>query len=339
MAPTTEYRFQVAESFAILGNQGNGVALGRFFSETGTFVPAGGETPLAGPVAIGEYLQSCLGSGGGETVAEAALLDGEPVCLIWENRESPRRVAADLFTGWDDDGLLTEVRVETNPEILERIELIRPGGSFNPLTFDAKHCIREVESAYSVEGGLTILYGNLAPEGAVVKTAGVAPGMMVHEGPAVVYESQEEACDGILGKIPGKEVKAGDVVVIRYEGPRGGPGMQEMLAPTSYIKGVGLGDCVALITDGRFSGGTAGSCTGHISPEAAEGGPIGLLMDGDIISIDIPGKRLEVKLSEEQLSERRKNWSPPEARMNFGWLARYQKMVTNAASGAVLKME
>jgi dihydroxy-acid dehydratase len=339
MAPTAEYRFQVAESFAILGNQGNGIALGRFFSETGAFLPDGGEPPVIGPLAIGKYLQSRLGSVGRETFAEAALLDGEPVCLIWENRESPRRAAADLFTGWDDDGLLTEVCVETDSKILDRIELVRTSGSFNPLSFDPKHCIREVESAYSAEGGLTILYGNLAPEGAVVKTAGVNPGMMVHEGPAVVYESQEEACDGILGKIPGKKVKAGDVVVIRYEGPRGGPGMQEMLAPTSYIKGVGLGDSVALITDGRFSGGTAGSCTGHVSPEAAEGGPIGLLADGDIISIDIPGKRLDVRLSDDELAARRKNWAPPEARMNFGWLARYQKMVTNAASGAVLKME
>jgi len=145
--------------------------------------------------------------------------------------------------------------------------------------------IRPLEQAYSQEGGLFILHGNLAPDGAVVKTAGVAPSMLKHAGPAVIFESQEEACEGILEG----RVKAGDVVVIRYEGPRGGPGMQEMLAPTSYIMGRGLGESVALITDGRFSGGTRGACIGHVSPEAAEGGPIGLLRDGDIIDGGVSG--------------------------------------------------
>ena len=200
-------------------------------------------------------------------------------------------------------------------------------------TFEPFGVIREVERAYSQEGGLTILYGNLAEAGAVVKTAGVDPEMLVHEGPAIVFESQEEACAGILGK----KVQPGMVVVIRNEGPRGGPGMQEMLSPTSYIKGMGLGKSVALVTDGRFSGGTAGACIGHVSPEAAEGGTIGLVRDGDLIAIDIPGKKMEVKVSAEELERRRAEWRAPEPRMNFGWLARYQKMVTNASTGAVLK--
>ncbi len=199
--------------------------------------------------------------------------------------------------------------------------------------WDPYDVIREVPRAYSEEGGLTILYGNLAEQGSVVKTAGVDPEILVHEGPAIVFESQDEACRGILGK----RVKPGMVVVIRYEGPRGGPGMQEMLSPTSYIKGMGLGKTVALITDGRFSGGTAGACIGHVSPEAAEGGLIALVRDGDTIAIDIPNKTIELKLEPAELERRRAQWQPPAPRMNFGWLGRYQKMVTNAAQGAVLK--
>ena len=194
-------------------------------------------------------------------------------------------------------------------------------------------CIHKIENAYSKEGGLSILTGNLAAEGAVVKTAGVDPKMLVHKGPAVIFESQEEACEGILA---GK-VKAGDVVVIRYEGPKGGPGMQEMLAPTSYIMGQDLGDKVALITDGRFSGGTHGACIGHISPEAAEGGPIGLLKEGDMIEIDIPNRVLRVDLSDEELAVRKTEWTKPAPRKMTGWLARYASLATNASSGAVLK--
>ena len=210
--------------------------------------------------------------------------------------------------------------------------------SGNPCTevtadFDPFEVIREVDRRYSDEGGLTILYGNLAEEGSVVKTAGVDPEMMCHEGPAIVFESQEEACEGILGK----KVKAGMVVVIRYEGPRGGPGMQEMLSPTSYIKGMNLGKSVALITDGRFSGGTSGACVGHVSPEAAECGTIALVRDGDLILVDIPGKKIELKVPKDELERRRAEWKKPEPRMNFGWLARYQKFVSNAAQGAVLK--
>ncbi len=193
--------------------------------------------------------------------------------------------------------------------------------------------IHRLDNAYSKTGGLAVLRGNLAPKGAVVKMAGVAKTMLTHTGPAVIFESQEDACEGILA---GK-VKAGDVVVIRYEGPKGGPGMQEMLSPTSYIMGAGLGESVALITDGRFSGGTRGACIGHISPEAAVGGPIGLLKNGDIIEIDIPANKMNVKLSAQELTKRKKAWKPPEPRIKTGYLAKYATMATSADTGAVLK--
>ena len=193
--------------------------------------------------------------------------------------------------------------------------------------------IHTLDNPYSKTGGLAILKGNLAPNGSVVKTAGVTPAMLTHTGPAVIFDSQEDACDGILA---GK-VKSGDVVVIRYEGPKGGPGMQEMLSPTSYIMGADLGESVALITDGRFSGGTRGACIGHISPEAAVGGPIGLLRDGDIIEIDIPNSKINVRLTDEQLAERRRNWTPPYPRITKGYLAKYAAMATSADTGAVLK--
>jgi dihydroxy-acid dehydratase len=194
-------------------------------------------------------------------------------------------------------------------------------------------CIHPLDKAYSKTGGLAILTGNLAPNGAVVKTAGVAPSMLQHSGPAVIFESQDEACEGILA---GK-VKRGDVVVIRYEGPKGGPGMQEMLSPTSYIMGAGLGESVALITDGRFSGGTRGACIGHISPEAAVGGPIGLLKDGDLIEIDIPANQISVKLTQKVLAERKKQWKPPKPRFTQGCLAKYAALATSADTGGVLK--
>nr|MBP8303500.1 dihydroxy-acid dehydratase [Phycisphaerae bacterium] len=194
-------------------------------------------------------------------------------------------------------------------------------------------CIHPLEKAYSKTGGLAILKGNLAPHGAVVKTAGVAPSMLRHTGPAVIFESQEAACEGILA---GK-VKAGDVVVIRYEGPKGGPGMQEMLSPTSYIMGAGLGESVALITDGRFSGGTRGACIGHVSPEAAVGGPIGLLKDGDVIEIDLPANRIEVKLAAKELDGRKKVWKAPAPRITKGCLAKYAALATSADTGAVLR--
>ncbi|MDD5063861.1 MAG: dihydroxy-acid dehydratase [Phycisphaerae bacterium] len=194
-------------------------------------------------------------------------------------------------------------------------------------------CIHTLDNPYSKTGGLAILKGNIAPNGGVVKTAGVAEKMLTHTGPAVVFESQEDACEGILA---GK-AKAGDVIVIRNEGPRGGPGMVEMLSPTSYVIGAGLGESVALITDGRFSGGTKGACIGHISPEAAVGGPIGLLKNGDIIEIDIPNNTINVKLTDKQLAERKKSWKPPKPRITKGYLAKYASMATSADTGAILK--
>ncbi len=192
-----------------------------------------------------------------------------------------------------------------------------------------------MENAYSAEGGLVILYGNLAPNGSVVKAAGVKAEMLQHSGPAVIFESETDAYEGIVG---GK-VKSGDVVVIRYEGPRGGPGMQEMLAPTAAIAGVGLDTSVALITDGRFSGGTAGACIGHISPEAAAGGPIGLVQAGDIIKIDIPAQSINVDVSDEELAARAKQWTAPEPRFKTGCLAKYAKMATGAEHGAVMNWD
>ncbi len=206
------------------------------------------------------------------------------------------------------------------------------GDNIKDVVLKDREVIRPVENAYSKDGGLAVLFGNLAPEGAVVKTAGVAPVMLMHEGPAIVFESQEEACAGILGG----RVKEGHVVVIRFEGPKGGPGMQEMLAPTANIMGMGLGDKVALITDGRFSGGTRGACIGHVSPEAAEGGPIALIKDGDIISIDINNRILEVKISEDELAGRRAEWKQPAPKIEKGWLGRYARMVTSGSKGAVL---
>jgi len=206
------------------------------------------------------------------------------------------------------------------------------GKRYEP-TGDHFDIIRTTQNPYSETGGLAILRGNLAPEGAVLKTAAVAPGMETFEGPAVIFEGQEEACEGILG---GK-VKAGDVVVIRYEGPRGGPGMQEMLAPTSYIMGQGLGNKVALITDGRFSGGTRGACVGHVSPEAAAGGPIGLLKDGDLIALDIPKRRLDVKLDDAELARRRAAFAPKLRELPSSWLRRYRAQATSAGTGAILK--
>ena len=195
--------------------------------------------------------------------------------------------------------------------------------------------IHTIDNPYSEVGGLSILYGNLAEEGAVVKSAGIDPHMRQFRGPAVCFDSQPEAITGIMG---GK-VKAGDVVVIRYEGPKGGPGMQEMLAPTSLIMGMGLGDKVALITDGRFSGATRGASIGHVSPEAAEGGVIGLIEDGDIIELDVDAHVLRVDLSDEELEARRKTWQPKKKEIPSKWLKRYSLLVSNAANGAVLKTE
>ena len=195
--------------------------------------------------------------------------------------------------------------------------------------------IRPVENPYSKTGGLAVLTGNLAPDGSVVKRSAVVPEMMVHEGPARVFECEEDACEAILsGKI-----KEGDVVVIRYEGPKGGPGMREMLNPTSEIAGMGLGSTVALITDGRFSGASRGASIGHVSPEAAVGGPIALVEEGDIIKINILENRLELAVSDEELARRKANWTPREPKVKTGYLARYASMVTSGNRGAILVSE
>ncbi len=191
------------------------------------------------------------------------------------------------------------------------------------------------ENAYSQVGGLSILFGNLALEGAVVKTAGIAPNMRQFKGTAVCFNSQPEAITGIMSH----KVKAGDVVVIRYEGPKGGPGMQEMLAPTALIQGMGLGESVALITDGRFSGATKGASIGHVSPEAAEGGLIALIEDGDEIELDTDAHLLQLNVSEDILAQRKANWKPYKNEVKSKWLKRYQLLVSNASNGAVLKTE
>lgn len=191
--------------------------------------------------------------------------------------------------------------------------------------------IHPISDPVRPEGGIAILSGNLAPDGAVVKQSGVSEKMMQFEGTARCFNSEEEAMQALMGGI----VKAGDVVVIRYEGPKGGPGMREMLAPTATIMGLGLGDSVALITDGRFSGGTRGPCIGHVSPEAAVGGPIALVEDGDTIVLDIPSRRLVLNVSDEVLEERRQRWQAPEPKIKKGWLSRYAAVVTSANTGAI----
>ena len=194
--------------------------------------------------------------------------------------------------------------------------------------------IRPLDNPYSKTGGLAVLKGNLAPDGGVVKRSAVAEEMMVHEGPARVFDCEEDA----IAAIKGGKIVAGDVVVIRYEGPKGGPGMREMLNPTSAIAGMGLGSSVALITDGRFSGASRGASIGHVSPEAAVGGPIALIEEGDIIAIDIPNMKLDVKVSEEELEARRTKWQPREPKVTSGYLARYASMVTSGNRGAVFEI-
>ena len=193
--------------------------------------------------------------------------------------------------------------------------------------------IRPVENPYSPTGGIAVLKGNLAPDSGVVKRSAVVPEMMVHEGPARVFDCEEDA----IAAIKGGKIVARDVVVIRYEGPKGGPGMREMLNPTSAIAGMGLGSSVALITDGRFSGASRGASIGHVSPEAAVGGPIALVEEGDIISIDIPNNKLEMKVSDEELAARRAKWQPKEQHLT-GYLARYRELVTSGNQGAILKV-
>lgn len=224
---------------------------------------------------------------------------------------------------------ILETFLQDNPTVSGlTIKQIAKGGQ----VYDT-NVIRSLKNPYHKEGSLAVLKGNLAPDGAVVKQTAVSQKMMKFSGKARVFDSEDEAQKAILG---GK-VKKGEVVVIRYEGPKGGPGMREMLYPTSAIAGMGLSESVALITDGRFSGGTRGPCIGHVSPEAAEGGPIAAVRDGDIIDIDIPNRKLEIRISKSELTSRMKNWKTPKPKFTKGWLARYQKMVTSASTGAILK--
>ncbi|MGC2423580.1 MAG: dihydroxy-acid dehydratase [Nitrospirota bacterium] len=198
---------------------------------------------------------------------------------------------------------------------------------------ESDEIIRTVERAYHKEGGIAVLTGNLAPLGSVIKQTAVSEKMMKFKGRAKCFNAEEDAMAAILG---GK-IKSGDVVIIRYEGPKGGPGMREMLSPTAAIVGMGLADSVALITDGRFSGGTQGPCIGHVSPEAMEGGPIAFVKDGDEIAIDIPARKIELKVTKAELAKRMKAWKKPEPKIKTGWLARYSRNVTSANTGAVMK--
>ena len=220
-------------------------------------------------------------------------------------------------------------KIEDNPTVsgLRVKEIAR---KFSP---HEDEVVRPLNKAYRPDGGIAILRGNLAPEGAVVKKASVSNKMMRFTGKARVFNSEEEASLAIKAR----RIRPGDVLVVRYEGPKGGPGMREMLEPTSAIVGMGLSDSVALITDGRFSGGTRGPCLGHVSPEASAGGPIALVRPGDLIEIDIPGRRLELKVDPKVLAERRKKWQAPPPRFQRGWLARYTALVTSASTGAILQ--
>ena len=207
-------------------------------------------------------------------------------------------------------------------------ESIKNAGKLNP------EVIRPVDNPYMKTGGLAVLKGNLAPDGSVVKRSAVVPEMMQHSGPARVFDCEEDA----IKAIKGGKIVAGDVVVIRYEGPKGGPGMREMLNPTSAIAGMGLGSSVALITDGRFSGASRGASIGHVAPEAAVGGPIALVEEGDISEIDIPGVSINLKVSDEELAARKAKWQPREPRVTTGYLARYASMVTSGNRGAILEI-
>jgi len=296
-------------------------------------------TTWKGRAAIQAGLEQKFAQFRGLVRAELGQLKATPVLVIWhypkgEEKKMGCLLRTGRLRGWQINKAYHDYRATPLKEV-QPCGLMPYDSAF---MFNDKDCIRTRETAYTADGGLAILYGQLAPEGSVVKTAGISDEFkkncgpaFVFEGPCVIFESQEDACEGILG---GK-VKAGDVVIIRNEGPRGGPGMQEMLSPTSYIVGMGLGDKVALITDGRFSGGTAGACIGHVSPEAVEGGPIGLLRNGDRLRIDFPNRRIDIQVPEAELAQRKQTWHPLKRELT-GWLARYQKQVSNASQGGIL---
>lgn len=322
--------------FAAAFNTSDAAAAAALFSEHGE-LQLDDSTRWCGPAAIEAGLAEKFKEFKGFVRAELAELHQAAVLVIWKYAKGgERKVVALLCIQESHDWMIAKAYHETRPALLAEA---RPSGLMphdSSFLFNPSDCIRTKETAYTPDGGLAILYGQLAPAGSVVKTAGISDGFkaycgpgFVFEGPCVIFESQDDACEGILA---GK-VQAGDVVIIRNEGPRGGPGMQEMLSPTSYIVGMGLGDKVALITDGRFSGGTAGACIGHVSPEAAEGGPIGLLQPGDRIRIDFPNRRMDILVPEAEMATRKHE---PVKRELTGWLARYQKLVTNASQGGIL---
>ncbi len=324
--------------FAAAFNVADATVISQLFTEDAEF-EVNETITWKGPAEIEAGLKQKFDEHKGMLRAELGQLKGTPLVVIWKYAKGGEKtIFALIRTGRLRGWQISKAYHDSRPT---QIKETQPSGLMpydSAFMFNAKDCIRSKETAYTADGGLSILYGQLAPEGSVVKTAGITdafkkycgPGF-VFEGPCIIFESQEEACEGILA---GK-VKAGDVVIIRNEGPRGGPGMQEMLSPTSYIAGMGLGDKVALITDGRFSGGTAGACIGHVSPEAEEGGPIGLLQNGDRLKIDFPNRKMDILVSETELAARRQNYKPVKREL-AGWLARYQKLVTNASQGAIL---
>ncbi len=324
--------------FAAAFNTGDAATLSQLFTKDAEF-EVDDATMWKGPEQIEAGFKQKFSEYKGMVRAELGQLKGTPLVVLWKyEKGAEKQILTLVRTGrlrsW-------QISYAYNDSRAAQIKDAQPAGLMpydSAFMFNAKDCIRSKETAYTVDGGLSILYGQLAPEGSVVKTAGISDAFkqycgpsFVFTGPCVIFESQDEACEGILA---GK-VKAGDVVIIRNEGPRGGPGMQEMLSPTSYIVGMGLGDKVALITDGRFSGGTAGACIGHVSPEAEEGGPIGLLREGDRLRIDFPNRKIDIEVSEAELAERKLTYKPVKRHLS-GWLARYQKLVSNASQGGIL---
>ena len=325
--------------FAAAFNANDAAACGAIFGAKGE-LEVTADTTWHGAAEIEAGLKPKFAEFRGLVRAELGEVRGTPVIIVWQYEKTGAKKIACLLRAprLHAAGTIARAAHDYDPK---NFAVAKPAGLMphDPVfRFDPQHCIRTPERAYTKDGGLSILYGDLAPEGSVVKTAGISdafkancgPGF-VFEGPVVIFESQDDACAGILA---GK-VKAGDIAIIRNEGPRGGPGMQEMLSPTSYIVGMGLGDKVALITDGRFSGGTAGACIGHVSPEAAEGGPIGLLKDGDRLRIDFPGRRIDILVDKAEFEARRATWKPVERQLT-GWLARYRKLVNNASKGGTL---
>jgi dihydroxy-acid dehydratase len=323
-------------------NAGDSKAFGSVFGSKGELTIYEDEV-WRGNARISDGIAGRLAQFKGLVRVELGQVEGEPVLLFWQYEKTGSRRLLELMrvNGFTPNAMLTAAQIDNQPASLDDAESlgIMPfdGAAFR---FDAKKCIRTKETAYSKDGGLAILHGDLAPDGAVVKTAGISEGFkkrcgksFVFEGPAIIFECEEDAGKGILD---GK-VKSGDVVIIRNEGPKGGPGMQEMLMPTSYIVGMGLGDSVVLITDGRFSGGTSGACIGHVSPEASEGGPIGLLQNGDKIRIDFNGRHMDILVDKAILEARRKTWKPY-ARNLSGWLLRYRKLASNASKGGILQV-